>query len=61
MVSAISHAQETIVETVIRVRQLVTEVKTNEALALMDQIEPQCLPCIIHSRNNMHYFSVRLA
>lgn len=43
MVSAISHAQETIVETVIRVRQLVTEVKTNEALALMDQIEPQCL------------------
>ena len=43
LISTLSYAQEDMVEKVIRVRQLVTEVKTNEALSLIAQIEQQCM------------------
>ena len=43
LVTTVSYAQEDMVEKVIRVRQLVTEVKTNEALSLINQIEQQCM------------------
>ena len=43
LISTVSYAQEDIVEKVIRVRQLVTEIKTNEALSLIVQIEQQCM------------------
>ena len=35
LISALSYAQEDIVEKVIRVRQLVAEIKTNEAFSLI--------------------------
>ena len=43
LISALSYAQEDIVEKVIRVRQLVAEIKTNEAFSLIVQIEQQCM------------------
>lgn len=43
LISALSYAQEDIVEKVVRVRQLVTEIKTNEAFSLIAQIEQQCM------------------
>ena len=43
LISALSYAQEDIVEKVIRIKQLVTEVKTNEALTMIAQIEQQCM------------------
>lgn len=43
LISALSYAQEDIVEKVIRIRQLVTEIKTNEAFSLIVQIEQQCM------------------
>ena len=43
LISTISYAQEDIVEKIIRIRQLVTEAKTNEALTIIAQIEQQCM------------------
>jgi len=43
LISSLSYAQEDIVEKVIRVRQLVAEIKTNEAFSLIVQIEQQCM------------------
>lgn len=43
LIPTLSSAQEDMVEKVIRVRNLVTEVKTNEALSLIEQIEQQCM------------------
>lgn len=48
LISFLSYAQKDLVEIVIRVRQLVTEVKTNDALTLIAQIEQQCM----HSTND---------
>ena len=48
LISFLSYAQKDLVEKVIRVRQLVTEVKTNDALTLIAQIEQQCM----HSTND---------
>lgn len=42
-ISIYSYAQEDIVEKVIRLRQLVTDIKTHDALDLINQIENECL------------------
>ena len=43
LISTLSYAQEDVAEKVIRVRQLITETRTNEALSLIAQIEQQCM------------------
>ena len=43
LISTLSYAQEDVIEKVIRVRQLITETRTNEALSLIAQIEQQCM------------------
>lgn len=43
LISTLSYAQEGVVEKVIRVRQLITETRTNDALSLIAQIEQQCM------------------
>lgn len=43
LISALSYSQEDLVDKVIQIRQLVTDVKTKEALAKMAQIDYQCM------------------